>query len=253
MRADYAASTVTPEAVQLNADIAGVGSRTIALLVDTFLQGLVLLPVLFVSLEQGPGGTGQAIALGIFVFVVVWLYYPAFELLWRGQTPGKRFQGIRVVRTDGQPVGLAPVLVRNLIRIVDVFVLPFLALISMVITRRSQRLGDLAAGTMVVRERALPTPSALPFGVPGVSGAPSIPASTLDTSAMTERDYTVLRTFLSRRSTLDWKARQQLATRLAARVREQLRERPGDTGLTDEQLIEAAAQSYRARFADPPG
>ena len=250
MRADYAASTVTPEAVQLHADVAGVGSRTIALLVDTFLQGLVLLPVLFVSLEQGPGGTGQAIAIGIIVFFVLWFYYPAFELLWHGQTPGKRFQGIRVVRTDGQPAGLAPVLVRNLIRIIDVILLPFLALISMVVTRRSQRLGDLAAGTMVVRERALPAPSALPFGVPSV---PSAQASTLDTSAMTERDYTVLRTFLARRSTLDWKARQQLATRLAARVREQLRERPGDTGLTDEQLIEAAAQSYRARFTDRPG
>jgi uncharacterized RDD family membrane protein YckC len=253
MRADYAASTVTPEAVQLHADVAGVGSRTIALLVDTFLQGMVLLPVLFVSLGDGLGGTGEAAVIGIIVFVVLWLYYPAFEWLWRGQTPGKRFQGIRVVRTDGQPVGLAPVLVRNLIRIVDVIALPFLALISMVITRRSQRLGDLAAGTMVVRERALSAPSVLTFGVPGVSGAPTIPASTLDTSAMTERDYTVLRTFLARRSTLDWKARQQLATRLAARVREQLRARPGDTGLTDEQLIEAAAQSYRARFTDRPG
>ena len=161
MRADYAASTVTPEAVQLHADVAGVGSRTIALVVDTFLQLMVLVPVLFVSLGDGLGGTGEAVVVGIVVFFVLWFYFPAFEWLWRGQTPGKRYQGIRVVRTDGQPVGLAPVLVRNLIRIVDVTLLPFLALISMVITRRSQRLGDLAAGTMVVRERALPAPSAL--------------------------------------------------------------------------------------------
>jgi uncharacterized RDD family membrane protein YckC len=252
MRADYAASTVTPEAVQLHADVAGVGSRTIALVVDTFLQGMVLLPVLFVSLGDGLGGTGEAVVIGIILFFVLWFYFPAFEWLWRGQTPGKRFQGIRVVRTDGQPVGLAPVLVRNLIRIIDVILLPFLALISMVITRRSQRLGDLAAGTMVVRERALPAPSALPLAL-GMTGSGYAPSPTLDTSGMTERDYTVLRTFLTRRTTLDWKARQQLAASLAARVRAQLRERPGETSLTDEQLIEAAAQSYRARFSDPSG
>ena len=252
MRADYAASTVTPEAVRLQADVAGVGSRTIALIVDTFLQGLVLLPVLFVSLGDGLGGPGEAVVIGIIIFVLLWLYFPAFEWLWRGQTPGKRFQGIRVVRTDGQPVGLAPVLVRNLIRVVDVTLLPFLAVISMVITRRSQRLGDLAAGTMVVRERALPAPSVLP-SPSGMAGSLYPAAPALDTSGMTERDYTVLRTFLARRATLDWKARQQLATSLAARVRAQLRERPGETSLTDEQLIEAAAQSYRARFTDRPG
>jgi uncharacterized RDD family membrane protein YckC len=252
MRADYAASTVTPEAVQLQADVAGVGSRTIALVVDTFLQGMILLPVLFVSLGDGVGGTGEAVVIGIIVFFVLWFYFPAFELLWRGQTPGKRFQGIRVVRTDGQPVGLAPVLVRNLIRIIDVILLPFLALISMVITRRSQRLGDLAAGTMVVHERALPAPSALPLQL-GMTGSAYAPSPALDTSGMTERDYTVLRTFLARRTTLDWKARQQLAASLAARVRAQLHERPGATGLTDEQLIEAATQSYRARFSDPSG
>jgi uncharacterized RDD family membrane protein YckC len=250
MRADYAASTVTPEAVQLHADVAGVGSRTIALVVDTFLQLMVLVPVLFVSLGDGLGGTGEAVVVGIVVFFVLWFYFPAFEWLWRGQTPGKRYQGIRVVRTDGQPVGLAPVLVRNLIRIVDVTLLPFLALISMVITRRSQRLGDLAAGTMVVRERALPAPSPLSLAF-GSTGGPDVASTALDTSGMTERDYTVLRTFLARRATLDSKARQQLATSLAARVRTQLRERPGDTSLTDEQLIEAAAQSYRARFSEP--
>lgn len=248
MRADYAASTVTPEAVKLHADVAGVGSRSIALLVDTFLQAMVLVPVLFVGLGDGLSGTGETVVIAIIVFLVLWLYFPAFEWLWRGQTPGKRFQGIRVVRTDGQPVGLAPVLVRNLVRIVDVMMLPFLALISMVITRRSQRLGDLAAGTMVVRERALPAPTVLSLRVAGDWLAPS-----LDTTGFTERDYTVLRTFLARRSSLDLHARQQLAARLAARIREQLRERPGDVIVTDEQLIEAVAHSYRARFTDRPG
>jgi len=248
MRTNDAGSTVTPEAVQLRTDAAGIGSRSIALILDLLLQLLVLLPVMFVLVGDGIAGTVEAIAISLLLFVVLWLYFPAFELLRRGQTPGKRWQGIRVVRTSGQPAGLAPVVVRNLIRIVEVMLLPFVALIAMVVTPRSQRLGDLAAGTMVVRVRDLPAPHALTMRGPDEAHAPR-----LDTSRLTARDYTVLRTFLSRRSSLDMKAREQLAARLAARVREQLGERSGTGALSNEQLIEAVAQSYRARFADGPG
>jgi uncharacterized RDD family membrane protein YckC len=248
MRRDHAGGTVTPEAVRLQADIAGVGSRSIAWLVDTFIQLVVLLPVVFVLLSDGSAGTPEAVAISLLAFIMLWLYYPAFELLRRGQTPGKRVQGIRVVRTNGQPAGLAPIAVRNLVRVIEVILLPFVALIACMVTARSQRLGDLAAGTMVVRERKLPAPHVLPLRVQGEANGP-----TLDTSRMSAHDYTLLRTFISRRSSLDPKARQQLAARLATRVREQLGERPGDPMLADEQLIEAAAHSYRARFATDPG
>jgi uncharacterized RDD family membrane protein YckC len=247
LRRDYAGATVTPEAVRLQADIAGIGSRSIAWLVDTVIQVVVLLPVLFVLLGDGLAGTVETVAISLLLFVVLWLYYPAFELLWRGQTPGKRWQGIRVVRTNGQPAGLASVAVRNLVRFVDVMLLPFLALISIVVTPRSQRLGDLAAGTMVVRERKLPAPHVLTLRVPGEAQAPS-----LDTSRMSAHDYTLLRTFISRRASLDPTARRQLAARLAARARELLAEHAGGGQLTDEELIEAAARSYRARFSDEP-
>lgn len=248
MRTDYAGSTVTPEAVHLRTDVAGIGSRSIALIVDTLIQAVILIPVMVVLLADGIGGTGEAIAISVLLFVVLWLYYPAFELLRRGQTPGKRWQGIRVVRTSGQPAGLASVAVRNLVRIVEVMMLPFLALITMVVTPRSQRLGDLAAGTMVVRDRKLPTPSVLTLRAPGEGGPPS-----LDTSRLSAHDYTVLRTFLTRRDSLDPKAREQLAARIAERVRVQLEERPGGASLSNEQLIEAVAQSYRARFSERPG
>src|SRR5688500_12847044 len=108
MRRDYPAGTVTPEAVRLQADIAGGGSRSIAWLVDTVIQLVVLLPVVFVLLGDGLAGTVETVAISLLAFIVLWLYYPAFELLRRGQTPGKRWQGIRVVRTNGQPAGLAP-------------------------------------------------------------------------------------------------------------------------------------------------
>jgi uncharacterized RDD family membrane protein YckC len=248
MRRDDAGSTVTPEAVRLRTDSSGIGSRSIAFIVDTLIQLVVLVPVLFVLLGDGIAGTGEAIAISLLLFVMLWLYYPAFELFRRGQTPGKRWQGIRVVRTNGQPAGLAPVVVRNLIRIVEVSLLPFVALITMVVTPRSQRLGDLAAGTIVVRERRLPAPQFLASPAPGVGRSP-----TLDTSRLTTHDYTLLRTFLSRRASLDVRAREELAARLALRVREQLGERSGGDALSNEQLIEAVAQSYRARFADRPG
>jgi uncharacterized RDD family membrane protein YckC len=127
MQVDYTAGTVTPEAVKLNADVAGIGSRSIALIVDTFIQGLLLLPVFLLPFGSQLDGGMETVVLILILFLVLWLYYPAFEFAWRGQTPGKRFQGIRVVRTNGQPAGLAPILVRNLIRIVDVMTLPFLA------------------------------------------------------------------------------------------------------------------------------
>ena len=90
--------------------------------------------------------------------LIVWGYYPVFEFFLHGRTPGKATQRLRVVRTDGQPAGGAAILVRNLIRILDVFLFPFLAVISMIVTARAQRLGDLAAGTMVVREARFTTP-----------------------------------------------------------------------------------------------
>lgn len=240
-----AEATVTPEAVRLRIDLAGLGSRMIAWLIDTLLQAVILIPVLIGFLADGVTGTGESVVLGILVFSILWLYFPLFEWLWSGQTPGKRAQSIRVIRTDGQPVTFAPVLVRNLVRFVDVLLLPFVGVISMIVTRRAQRLGDLAAGTLVIRERALPAPQAIDLGEGGAAEA--VPG--LDTSRLTEREYGLIRSFLARRASLDPAARQRLAAGLMASVRERLGEQHTDTGLSDERLLEAVARSYRARFA----
>jgi uncharacterized RDD family membrane protein YckC len=239
--------TVTPEAVQLRTDVAGLGSRTIALLIDTLIQLVVLIPVLIAFLGDGLVGTVDTVVVVLFAFAVLWLYFPLFEWLRGGQTPGKQAQGIRVVRTTGEPAGIAPVMVRNLLRIVEVYALPFVALISMFLTSRVQRLGDLAAGTMVVRDRAMPAPAFL--SMPGPY--PGIPS--LDTSRLTEREYTLLRTFLARQASLDPTARQQLASRLATMVRAQLGDVPALSRLSDEALIREAVRSYRSRFAAPDG
>jgi uncharacterized RDD family membrane protein YckC len=236
--------SVTPEAVRLRTDAAGLGSRSIALMVDALIQLVVLVPVLVGFLVGGLSGTAETVVFAIVVFVVVWGYFPLFEWLRGGQTPGKRMQGIRVVQTSGEPAGFAPVMVRNLLRIVEVYALPFIALIAMFVSPRGQRLGDLAAGTMVVRDRKLPRPATMAM-TPLDSGVPA-----LDTSGLTEREYTVLRTFLARRSSLDPAARRQLAASLAATLRRQLGGvPPTHADLADETLIQAAVRSYRSRYA----
>lgn len=239
--------SVTPEAVRLRLDAAGLGSRSIALMVDTLIQLVVLVPVTVGFLLDGLSGTPETVAFALVVFGVVWGYYPLFEWLRGGQTPGKRMQGIRVVQVSGEPAGFAPVMVRNLIRIVEVYALPFIALVAMFVSARGQRLGDFAAGTMVVRERRMPLPSTmLP---PPDTGAPA-----LDTSRLTEAEYTLLRSFLGRRNNLDPAARQQLAASLASMVRRQLGELPvTHANLADETLIQAAVRSYRARYATRVG
>lgn len=232
--------TVTAEAVRVHVDVAGLGSRMIACLIDSLLQFAVAFGILSaVGVGGGTSSTVEVVVVLLVLFLVVWGYYPLFEFFLHGRTPGKAAQRLRVVRTDGQPAGGASILVRNLIRIVDVFALPFLAVISMVISGRSQRLGDLAAGTMVVREARLVAPEASP---PPLRG--DLP--NLDATGLSEREYDVIRSFLTRRSGLDPAARRNLASQLAASVRNRVGSLP--TGLSDEATLEAVAQSYRRRF-----
>lgn len=230
---------ITPEAVAVTVDVAALGSRMIAWLVDTLIQVTILIPVLIGFGAAGEGGTAELVILTLVLFLILWGYFPLLEWLWRGRTPGKRLQRLRVVRTDGQPAGGAAILVRNLVRIVDVIALPFLAVISMLVSRRSQRLGDLAAGTMVVREHRHRTPE--PLDLPEHPDLPPV-----DSSGLSERQYDLIRSFLARRHDLDQAAREGLAARLASDLRAGVGTVP--PGLDDEALLEAAAQSYRQRF-----
>lgn len=231
--------TVTPEAVTIAVDVAGLGSRMIAWLIDTVIQLLILVPILIGVGAGDLSGSVELVVLSLVVFLIFWGYFPIFELSWQGRTPGKRAQRLRVVLTDGQPAGAAAIMVRNLIRILDVFIFPFLAVISMIVTTRAQRLGDLAAGTMVVREGKLTAPR--PLSLPDRSDLP-----TVDATGLSEREYDVIRSFLVRRSSLDPSARLRLAAQLAAPLRGRIGSLPN--GLGDEATLEAVAQSYRQRF-----
>lgn len=233
---------VTPEAVSVDVDVAGLGSRMIAALIDSAIQLALLILLGLAFSELGlEGVSGAAVALGA-VLLLFWGYFFVFEGMWGGRTPGKRAQRIRVVRADGQPVGWIQVAIRNLLRLVDALPTAYgIGSLSILLTRRSQRLGDLAAGTLVVRERPAPLPR--PFPVPAEAVAA---ARAIDTTAVTDAEYSVIRSFLERRSGLVEAAREPLAAQLAAMIRGKV----GGAGAwvgSDEALLEAIAASYRAR------
>ncbi|MGH2642235.1 MAG: RDD family protein [Actinomycetota bacterium] len=232
---------MTPEAVTISLDVAGLGSRMIAQLIDSLIQLAIAVPIVLGIGAGNLSGGVELVVLSLILFLLFWGYYPIFELSWQGQTPGKRAQRLRVIRTDGQPAGGAAIMVRNLIRILDVFLLPFLAVISMIVTTRAQRLGDLAAGTMVVREARFTAPGSVLS-----ASRPDLPA--VDATGLSERDYDVIRSFLARRGSLDPTARWRLAAQLTSAIRGRVGSLPD--GLPDETLLEAVAQSYRKRFED---
>ena len=138
----------TPEGVSLTLSLAGPLPRVLAFTIDLLIRGALLLALsmLFRSLQE----VGQGLFL-ICLFLVEWLYPVLFEVYGHGSTPGKRMMGVTVMQASGLPVGWSSSLVRNLLRFVDF--LPFLygfGLIAMLYGQHFQRLGDLAAGTVVV-------------------------------------------------------------------------------------------------------
>jgi uncharacterized RDD family membrane protein YckC len=206
----------TPEGVQLELTLAGVGSRFTSALIDYLIQGAILAAlgiVLGYGFSLDPGHGGFAIAVFTVSFFLLFAGYDvAFEVLNAGRTPGKRLNGLRVVRENGAPVTFATSAVRNVLRIVDI--LPgwyLVGIASILITGRNQRLGDLAAGTIVVRDRRALQPEMR------MTRAIEVPA--WDTSAIRPEEIDTVASFLARRDQIDYGARQQLARELAARLR----------------------------------
>lgn len=208
----------TPEGVRLELTLAGLGSRCIAGVVDLVLKGLIIAAlaiVLFTLLDE-------TLAIAIFLplaFLVFIFYDVLFEVRAHGRTPGKRMTGLRVLRSSGGPVDLRASAIRNLLRIVDELVLWYLpAFIGILVTKRNQRLGDLAGDTIVVRERRAGTDAAaVPAAVPGPSGPAGWEAPTAwDVSAVTRDDVAAVRSFLARRASFSPDARRRLAAQLHA-------------------------------------
>ena len=155
----------TPENVTFDYDVAGIGSRFIAAMVDTSLililqtvviGSLILLGTIFgdADLSGSSMSTWILAILGLISFIFFWGYYIFFEILWNGQSPGKRWVGLRVIRVDGTPITASESIIRNLVRIIDFLPTAYgVGVVTMFINTNSRRVGDLAAGTIVVHDR----------------------------------------------------------------------------------------------------
>lgn len=239
----------TPEGVELELVLAGLGSRFIAELIDGALILLMVGAVVAVAVIAG--GTGGFILFSIAVggaLLISVAYHVAFEVLAGGRTPGKRWNALRVVMEGGEPVGLRASSVRNLVRLIEgppLWYVP--ATISILATRRNQRLGDLAANTLVVRE-PLAKPSRRERREPAPEPHPLSPALRLadwDVSAITQEELAAVRTFLARRSGFTPAARDGLARELATRLSPKVAGQP--PGLAPELLLEGIAAAKAAR------
>ena len=235
----------TPEGVELELILAGLGSRVGSAAIDAVVRGVAYVVLSFV------------VGLGVVAFDSPWLsgavlvplillievgYDIAFELLARGKTIGKRAMGIAVVRTGGEPVDFRASAVRNLLRPIDVLITFGIAgIVAILATPKNQRLGDLAAGTLVIRDRvARSLDPAMMYHF-----SAGMPSGGWDVGSVTADELATLRRFLERRAQLDPQARMRIASELASRIRPKVAGAPAT--IHPEALIEQIVRIKMAR------
>ena len=249
-RWDEAAGVVTPEAVVLQFSEANVGSRAAAFFIDAALLIVALFALnasigfLFSDTGGLPDWVGIT-ALVVANFLVFFGYPVVFETVLRGRTPGKAALGLRVVTVEGAPERFRHAAIRAALGLVD-FILTsgVAAVLTTLLSKRHQRLGDMVAGTVVLRERsAAAAPQASRFRVP--PGAESY-AATLDPSGLPARDYEAIREFLLRAAALEHLARSNLARQLATSIAGKLGHTP-PSNVSPELFLMCLAARYQER------
>jgi uncharacterized RDD family membrane protein YckC len=241
----------TPEQVALEYSVAGIGSRFVAVLLDHLIQlAFFLIEIFgFVALASGASAAGSvrgldtatkwALAVIIFLNFAVFVgYFALFEALWQGQTPGKRAMKLRVIKDSGRQITMFEALARNLIRFFELFVpgLYLTGVITMLCNKRNKRLGDFAAGTIVVHERmddsllmyqtstTLVAPvefAAQPFGQEGLAPwakplAAAFPADAV--AKLGPQDLVMIEAFFARMLDLPMEARSAVAYRMIGQM-----------------------------------
>lgn len=220
---------LSPEKVEIRYEIAGLGSRALAAVLDDLLVLLINAIVLLILtvLEDttrlitaivGRIGEGWALAALVFFAFISWFaYYILFEIWWNGQTPAKRAFGLRVIRLDGTPATPGAILIRELVRLVDAFPICLfgynVAGLTAFFNPYGQRLGDMLAGTFVIKERRVALPTLQALSTVSVEEHPLeiyVPA----VLALSANEYRALRAFLDRREQFPTEVREQLANEL---------------------------------------
>ncbi|PYP19957.1 MAG: hypothetical protein DMD54_01695 [Gemmatimonadetes bacterium] len=236
----------TPEHVDMRFELAGVGSRVAAALLDLFILWLATLALLIIYSWLDVGGSvarGWAAAIMVLLgFMLFWGYFVLFEALNSGRTPGKQALGIRVVMDNGRPVTAGAAVIRNLVRLLDCYAFLFLpAMVMVFVTRSNQRLGDMAAGTIVVRDR--PTTWAI--------GAKAQSEELVETGPpeLSEDEFRLLDRFLGRMNELAPDVQSRIGRDLAHRFEARIPRRTDDINAYLVEVFTAEQTKRRSRFA----
>lgn len=239
---------ITPEAVVLDVETAGFASRVLAGVIDTgaILISLGIIGTVMSVILGGDDSTSQTVFAFTF-FGLIFGYPILFETFMRGRTPGKAALGLRAVTIDGAPIRLREATLRAMGGVVDRLLPPggITGAIFVTTTPRNQRVGDLIAGTIVIRDPVkFVTSPALWFSAP--PGLETF-AETIDPTAITVEQYTVIRSFLTRGATLSPEIRYALATDLADRLAETIRH-PNHRAIQPEFFLICTMARYQRRF-----
>ena len=251
----------TPERVPLHFALASIGNRFLACAIDHTIQslalGLIVITGLILSnveaiqamFTSAPKWVGAVMI--ILLFLTFSSYFAFFEWLWSGQTPGKRWMKLRVIREDGRPITFWEAAVRNLLRVLDMFPYPFysIGLISVFSTSRDQRVGDMVAGTVVVREREAEAPEfelvfASPVSDPALRRSFKPVEFTASLNSLTNAEIQVVETFLRRRWDLSDLPRQWMAWRVSMPILFKIRPSYDVNTFTYEGFLEELLHRY---------
>jgi uncharacterized RDD family membrane protein YckC len=240
-RLDDRVVIATPEGVTLELVLAGLGSRFVARLLDTLIQAATIFALALGVALTSPPGVVRAVVI-VVIALILFAYDIPFEVLNGGRTVGKVAAGIRVVGTDGEPVDFLASVTRTILRIVDFLPVFYVTGVATIVaTDRDQRLGDLAAGTVVVRDK-------FPGLAKMVTAPLTVPVSAVaawDVSAIDADTVATIRQFLDRRLSLEWPVRTYFAGALAARVGPKVPGAPFPTH--PEYLLEGIVVAKQAR------
>jgi uncharacterized RDD family membrane protein YckC len=237
----------TPEQLSLEFSLAGLGSRALALLYDSLIQ---LIVAVLVALAIGYYGRSMQLywfkasnwmtaAVIFFFFCMYWGYFALFEILWNGQTPGKRHAQIRVISASGRPITAFEGVARNFLRAVDSTFFYGVAAICAALDKQNRRLGDMVAGTVVIHDNRN---IAEPMWYADESRAAQQIGDVA--AAITAMEFELVETFLARRLDLPPEVRQKQAEVIAQRIADKMKV-ARDNKASSEDFLEDVARSYR--------
>lgn len=238
----------TPEQIALEFPLAGLGSRGLAVLVDTLIQVVAALVVVVTLLLVQPDLTRYwegaekwlVAAVILILFGIYWGYFAIFEALWNGQTPGKRQAKIRVISSSGRPITVFESIARNFMRAIDLQFGYVVGAVAIAIDAKNRRLGDMVAGTVVVHEIQEQGDSYWY----AQQRMPITAASAEAIRSLTEDEFQLIETFLNRRLDLSNFQRMQSARVIADHIGQRLNA-PAQDVAKPEDFLEEVSRRYR--------